>query len=292
MTDPETQGAVDRLTLLADGIDVSGLDHLPIVSRANAVGFQRDLRLVLAALAHPPSGVGREAVPEASARPEGGGISIPARPANPQHVRADGWWSEDGLAWYHPAPHAAQAAAPTVHVVSSTTPSPQPASAPAEGEINFPAHQDTFRLVQSFSEALMAKLGQAEVKYGYTNGWSTEDWEAECQRQLLAHVQKGDPLDVAAYAAFCWGRGWSTTSEPPSDVAALVEEAITALLNARDWFRGYQYQHLAKGTPEGNLKADANRRRADECHERASALIIASPLATRSSVQGVKGEGA
>lgn len=40
--------ALERLKLLADGCDVSGLDHLPIVSRANASEFAADLRALLA----------------------------------------------------------------------------------------------------------------------------------------------------------------------------------------------------------------------------------------------------
>ncbi len=63
-------------------------------------------------------------------------------------------------------------------------------------------------LVKHFSEALLAKLIAAEMKYGWNNGWTKQDWEADCQRHLLEHVAKGDPLDVAAYAAFCWHHGW------------------------------------------------------------------------------------
>lgn len=89
---------------------------------------------------------------------------------------------------------------------------------------------DTAKLVRTFAGALAQKLREAEKKYGYSDGWKTLDWEAECQRQLLGHVQKGDPLDVAAYAAFCWGRRWSTAPDTPSggkegDVEALIAEA-------------------------------------------------------------------
>lgn len=163
----------------------------------------------------PPSGVGREAVPEASARPEGGGISIPARPANPQHVRADGWWSEDGLAWYHPAPHAAQAAAPTVHVVSSTTSSPQPASVPAEGEA------DVAALVEE-AEALHLRSSTSK----------------DAQRL------DGETIGAATFMQIMVSR------DPARAVLALLDE-----------------------------------------HE-AMIRRLASALATRSSVQGVKGEGA
>jgi hypothetical protein len=32
----------------------------------------------------------------------------------------------------------------------------------------------------------------------------------ECQQHLSEHLAKGDPRDVAAYAAFCWYHGWPT----------------------------------------------------------------------------------
>lgn len=72
----------------------------------------------------------------------------------------------------------------------------------------------TAKLVRTFAFALGTKLREAERKYGYTDEWATADWEQECQRQLLLHVVKGDPVDVAAYAAFCWQRRWSTASSP------------------------------------------------------------------------------
>ncbi|WP_156927817.1 hypothetical protein [Bradyrhizobium sp. Tv2a-2] len=65
-------------------------------------------------------------------------------------------------------------------------------------------------LVSRFSAALLEKLRAAEKKYGWKNGWKRPNWEADCQRQLLEHVAKGDPRDVAAYAAFCWHHGWRT----------------------------------------------------------------------------------
>lgn len=71
-------------------------------------------------------------------------------------------------------------------------------------------HPGTARLVLEFANALAAKLARAEEKYGYTNGWATQDWEAECRAHMLEHIEKGDPLDVAAYCAFMWRRGWPT----------------------------------------------------------------------------------
>jgi hypothetical protein len=65
-------------------------------------------------------------------------------------------------------------------------------------------------LVQRFSTALFEKLRAAQAKYGRKNDWLSPNWERDCQRQLLEHVTKGDPRDVAAYAAFCWHHSWST----------------------------------------------------------------------------------
>lgn len=74
-------------------------------------------------------------------------------------------------------------------------------------------HVDTAALVERFAEALAKKLLAAQKKYGYTNKWMEPQWGQLCQRELIDHVFKGDPLDVAAYAAFCWYHGWSTV--PP-----------------------------------------------------------------------------
>lgn len=71
-------------------------------------------------------------------------------------------------------------------------------------------HPETQRLVIAFAEALALKLRANERKYGYGSDWSTDDWESECRRQMLEHLGKGDPRDVAIYAAFMWRRGWST----------------------------------------------------------------------------------
>lgn len=75
-------------------------------------------------------------------------------------------------------------------------------------------HPQTFKLVLDFADALLVKLRKAELKYGYSDGWRADDWMAECQSKLSEHLSKGDPLDVAAYAAFCWHHHWSTALSP------------------------------------------------------------------------------
>jgi hypothetical protein len=74
-------------------------------------------------------------------------------------------------------------------------------------------HQDTQVLIGTFATALAAKLRRAEVKYGYGNAWLRRDWEARCRADIRRHLEKGDPLDVAAYAAFMWYHAWSTKGE-------------------------------------------------------------------------------
>lgn len=81
-------------------------------------------------------------------------------------------------------------------------------------EIDLPdeLHRDSAELVAQFASALARKLRESERKYGFTNTWKTDtSWRGECADQLVQHVAKGDPLDVAAYCAFMWHHGWKTT---------------------------------------------------------------------------------
>ena len=72
-------------------------------------------------------------------------------------------------------------------------------------------HPDTKALVLVFASAMAVKLHKAEKKYGYNNSWKSDNWQRECQSDLLVHVNKGDPLDVANYCAFMHYHGWETT---------------------------------------------------------------------------------
>jgi hypothetical protein len=81
-------------------------------------------------------------------------------------------------------------------------------------------HPATADLVRRFSVALAEKLAAAEKKYGYSDGWCDPDWMDECRAKLLEHVSKGDPRDVAAYCAFLWHHGESTTATAPSTAFA------------------------------------------------------------------------
>jgi hypothetical protein len=75
-------------------------------------------------------------------------------------------------------------------------------------------HPNTANLVARFATSLAAKLAAAEKKYGYSNGWVDPNWMDECRQKLAEHVAKGDPRDVAAYCAFLWHHGESTTPSP------------------------------------------------------------------------------
>ena len=88
-------------------------------------------------------------------------------------------------------------------------------------------HPRTADLVDRFAEALASKLALAEQKHGYSDGWATEDWMPQCRQGLLAHISKGDPLDVGAYAAFLWHHG--ATAAPWPAERTSQEERIEAL---------------------------------------------------------------
>ncbi len=72
-------------------------------------------------------------------------------------------------------------------------------------------HHATADLVDRFAAELKSKLARAEAKYGYRDNWSRPGWEDELIESLVKHIQKGDPRDVAAYCAFAWHHGWSTS---------------------------------------------------------------------------------
>jgi hypothetical protein len=68
----------------------------------------------------------------------------------------------------------------------------------------------TAQLVSSFAAAVAEKLKAAQDKYDFEQHWAVPDWADQCRQELQEHVNKGDPKDVAAYAAFCWWHSWPT----------------------------------------------------------------------------------
>ncbi|MEB2544318.1 hypothetical protein [Burkholderia cenocepacia] len=101
----------------------------------------------------------------------------------------------------------------------------KPAAAPID-EPTIPAelHHDTAKLVRRFARALANKLLAAQRKYGYSDNWMRDGWADECRAELMRHIQKGDPRDVAAYCAFLWHHNESTTPAPsPADERVAFE---------------------------------------------------------------------
>jgi hypothetical protein len=70
-------------------------------------------------------------------------------------------------------------------------------------------------LVDRFAVVLKAKLRRSEARHGWRNGWLNPGWRDDCLHELVRHLEKGDPVDVAAYAAFFWHHGWSTGPGTP-----------------------------------------------------------------------------
>jgi hypothetical protein len=117
-------------------------------------------------------------------------------------------------------------------------------TAPVEAsgsELN-PATAD---LVDRFAAELKLKLAKAEAKYGYAADWLKTDWQDELNESLAEHLQKGDPRDVAAYCAFAWHHGWSTSDaaghfapalrpQPSGETRALLER-IAAVRARKDF---------------------------------------------------------
>lgn len=82
-------------------------------------------------------------------------------------------------------------------------------------------HPETRELVINFASKMGYKLRNAQVKYGFTNGWRHPNWDTakgndqfedptQCIIAFSHHIDKGDPVDVANYCAFMDWHGWST----------------------------------------------------------------------------------
>lgn len=100
-------------------------------------------------------------------------------------------------------------------------------------------HIATKQLVRRFAGALADKLFMAQRKYGYSDNWERKGWSDECRAELMRHIHKGDPRDVAAYCAFLWHHGESTASATPPTLADLHKELnkITWLGADEGWDR-------------------------------------------------------
>lgn len=153
------------------------------------------------------------------------------------------------------------------HAVNATHPAGQSAGSGAE----------TDALVDRFSAALKVKLRAAEAKYGWKNGWLKSDWQVECQNGLLRHVGKGDPLDVAAYAAFCWHHGWPSASRRSTD---LVTGAVIPTAGA---IAAYETRY-----PDGSL-SETSDNTIEAWNRVAAAVCLAEKPAPDSTRTGDEG---
>lgn len=121
-------------------------------------------------------------------------------------------------------------------------------------------HPLTVQLVSEFADALASKLHVTQSKRGLTTDWTADNWQDECRRQLTVHVAKGDPLDVAAYAAFCWKHGWPTTApESGSDTLAYprtLSDDLREVLSLMVWQTGGLAEALRIGGEDIARKAE------------------------------------
>lgn len=106
---------------------------------------------------------------------------------------------------------------------------------------HFPAnlHPRTADLVKRFAVALAKKLRLAEEKYGFSDGWADNHWEQKCLAHFHSHIEKGDPLDVAAYCAFMRHHGWITSlpATPATSRDRLAREALEEIRDMTDDLR-------------------------------------------------------
>lgn len=105
-------------------------------------------------------------------------------------------------------------------------------------------HPATEQLVADFAVALRARLAMAEAKHGYNDNWRSPGWLDECREQLQRHVAKGDPLNVAAYAAFLWFHGAPTAVPGREAGEAAGSNDVAPPWRAQRWVSDSSSFHL------------------------------------------------
>ena len=102
---------------------------------------------------------------------------------------------------------------------------------PKIDDLNLPAREEIAVVVEAFADALKNKLWRAEEKYNWNGHWKREAWQNELNACLAEHINKGDPLDVAAYCLFAHMHKWSVgpvlQNEMDDEELALKSEALT-----------------------------------------------------------------
>lgn len=125
-----------------------------------------------------------------------------------------------------------------------------------------PLDQRTSMLVDRFALAMKSKLMASQHKSGWRDEWAKNDWPNQCARALCEHVAKGDPLDVAAYAAFMWHHGWPTVAFIDTELAATLWRDLTerALLQLASLDAFMKAKHGTSSTNRTQLIADLEQR--------------------------------
>lgn len=95
--------------------------------------------------------------------------------------------------------------------------------------------RSTQYLIVDTAQALGNKLLAAQNKRKADPvGWMRHDWEDDCRADLMHHIQKGDPRDVMAYAAFMHHHGWSTAKPEPEITPELTAKTVASLEDDND----------------------------------------------------------
>ncbi|WP_445496840.1 hypothetical protein [Photorhabdus sp. SF281] len=90
-------------------------------------------------------------------------------------------------------------------------------------------HNESKNLVLKTAEIVAEKMRATELKRGLTNEWAKPDWESACVNDLLMHIDKGDPRDIAVYASMMIHHGWTTKDAVKNVISHVFEQASQEL---------------------------------------------------------------
>jgi hypothetical protein len=128
-------------------------------------------------------------------------------------------------------------------------------------------HGELVLLIFGFALALFRKLVRSERKYGWGGGWKRNYAERILRLDIRRRLAKGDPIDVAAYAAFAWHHGWST-SMPDGELC--LARTLSAL----------EIAEIFRVSPGqiGLVSAEAGRKTAPELCKLAHEIAVTSAI--------------
>lgn len=100
-------------------------------------------------------------------------------------------------------------------------------------------NENTLSLVVRFAEQMAIRLREAEIKHRYSDNWATcRGGDADALRErLIAHVARGDAIDVAIYSAFLWHHGEAPSLAPAYSDDLQVTKVIAEFdeVNGAGW---------------------------------------------------------